>query len=721
MCIIRLNSSQSKLPKIYEEDTVAQLKQRWDTEMGLCFLTCTDVTKVGYQSALNLLSKERVLEEDHTDEVDPDRCRWVHWKFKHGTPMPTICPKDQAFNRAQEVHAEYGLKSIEGGKGFTTDVKYGLERRVEYITSKGFEEPPTAITMITGPDACNWNDNPQDKDAKHLTSWVISPNLSRPLRALPASQTSAKRTESANRMHSSLNNIIAVAYEGDDKYDNLRKYMGPATTPSPGSCCSTALSQILALRDGGLDYNFNGEQVHATIKLKGTADMKAVLEILALQPAGSSHPCDQCECNKDYLHQSKEYLRSNGLMQPRTYKRLCMSGHLWGEEADLTEPYDCPFCHQHITGPGQFPAPGNSEHEKFPLQHAGKYPGKLPVVPMEPKDIIPDCLHGTLLRVAPRVHQVTHTKFLHSKAEAEAIGAVYQGAAKVSNYTPYFRDKKKAPVIECQSWNGHECWGSVASWADTLYAVHCDATGHASSKDSCPEKYKQCQDLYKAYTDLLAAVFLDIKDDRQFLWPYLADEIERAGEVFRKAMILAGDEFDITVSMHKVSPNQAFPGAIYMAFYYILPSYTLHIVSYQVICHYGDVVRDVENGGPIVRYICQRIEAQHQVVKRARSRHSNYHNAGATRTNENSTCVMQVGGKVVCNNYVEQQHGPFVGKRGRKNVFTGYEPLAELMDSKHTELLEKFEAAHQAAAEAAAEAELRRWVEAPFRAAPPFP
>ena len=157
----------------------------------------------------------------------------------------------------------------------------------------------------------------------------------------------------------------------------------------PGSCCSTALSQILALRDGGLDYNFNGEQVHATIKLKGTADMKAVLEILAPQPAGSSTPCDQCECNKDYLHQSKEYLRSNGLMQPRTYKRLCMSGHLWGEEADLTEHYDCPFCHQHITGPGQFPAPGNSEHEKFPLQHAGKYPGKLPVVPMEPKDIIP--------------------------------------------------------------------------------------------------------------------------------------------------------------------------------------------------------------------------------------------------------------------------------------------------------------------------------------------
>ena len=52
-------------------------------------------------------------------------------------------------------------------------------------------------------------------------------------------------------------------------------------------------------------------------------------------------------------------------------------------------------------------------------------------------------------------------------------------------------------------------------------------------------------------------------------------------------------------------------------------------------------------------------------------------------------------------------------------MFTGYEPLAELMDSKHTELLEKFEAAHQAAAEAAAEAEWRRWVEAPFRAAPP--
>ena len=74
--------------------------------------------------------------------------------------------------------------------------------------------------------------------------------------------------------------------------------------------------------------------------------------------------------------------------------------------------------------------------------------GLLPVMPLEPKDFIGDCLHGSLLRIAPRVHQVTHTRYLHSEEEAEAVGNTFQRLAKVSNYTAYFRDKKKPTKID---------------------------------------------------------------------------------------------------------------------------------------------------------------------------------------------------------------------------------------------------------------------------------
>ena len=123
----------------------------------------------------------------------------------------------------------------------------------------------------------------------------------------------------------------------------------------------------------------------------------------------------------------------------------------------------------------------------------------------------------------------------------------------------------------------------------------------------------------------------------------------------------------------------------------------------QVTCHYGDTVREE---GPIVRFICQRVEAQHQIAKRARKRHSNFHNAGAAKTSKDATCVLQVGGRIPCNTWCEQIHGPFEERRGRINIFTGYQHLSNIMEAKHNyALLEKIEAKAARAAEAAAEAE----------------
>lgn len=172
---------QSKLPKYYEEDTVSQIQQRWDTDMGLCFSMCTNATKQDYQSALNIVSKERVLHEDEDDDQDPDRCMWRRWTLKHGTPMATFVSKNVTWGRAKEVAEECGLTPVDGGRAITTNLRKCITSRVEHITERGFEEPPRAIRLLTGPDACGWNQNPQNEEAKHLTSWVVSPNLARPL------------------------------------------------------------------------------------------------------------------------------------------------------------------------------------------------------------------------------------------------------------------------------------------------------------------------------------------------------------------------------------------------------------------------------------------------------------------------------------------------------------------------------------------------------------
>ena len=399
--------------------------------------------------------------------------------------------------------------------------------------------------------------------------------------------------------------------------------------------------------------------------------MKAALA--GLQCASSSHPCAHCECDHDRLHQPKSVLQQRGWMLERSYKRLCMSGHCWGEEVGLTEPYKCPFCSQEITGPGQHPSP---DDDSFPKKHGGKIPGRPPLLPIEPKHYIPDCLHGSLLRVAPRVFHVTHTRNLYTKEDAEKVGNVYMQNARVTNYTSYFTKKNRDSKVELQSWNGHECWGSIAFWEKTLAAawkpiLEKQATSAADARAlaAAQQKYSDCKKLYELYINLLAAVFLDISDDNKHVWRYRAAEVGEAAEAFRAQMVITGDEFDISVSMH------------------------------EIICHYEDIILA---NAPIIRGVTQRIEAQHQVQKRARTRHSNHHNAKAANTNMESTCVLQVGRRSLADQYVRQRYGPFTGKRKRSEVFTGYQALADIMEARHTTLMKRMEDKYHRDCEAAA-------------------
>lgn len=257
---------QSGLAAKLEKDTVDQLKQHWSgKDFGLSLVCAGDFTRVGFQSVMNLLSKDRVLDEDTDDHIDPERCRWSAWHFRYGTAMFSPAIRDPAFDREHEVADEYGLTSVDEGKAYTTDVRKCLTSRVEHITARGFERAPAAITVITGPDACNWNDSPQREEAKHLTSWVISPNLCRPPPVTAARARTAART-SVNMMHSTQNCFVAVAFEGNDNHENLDKYLGPYR-PTRRIGESTARKQIADLQNNGIDFEFKGQQVHADIEL----------------------------------------------------------------------------------------------------------------------------------------------------------------------------------------------------------------------------------------------------------------------------------------------------------------------------------------------------------------------------------------------------------------------------------------------------------------------
>ena len=102
----------------------------------------------------------------------------------------------------------FGIRSVNGGRGFCLEVEKSVRNRVEFITSEGFEELQQKKFVLAGADACNWHSNPKEAEAKHLTPFAISPNLLRPVEV--DGETFVKRVQPGTGMRSPHNNAVCL-------------------------------------------------------------------------------------------------------------------------------------------------------------------------------------------------------------------------------------------------------------------------------------------------------------------------------------------------------------------------------------------------------------------------------------------------------------------------------------------------------------------------------
>ena len=239
---------------------------------------------------------------------------------------------------------------------------------------------------------------------------------------------------------------------------------------------------------------------------------------------------------------------------------------------------------------------------------------------IEPADAVPDTLHG-FIRSVINMFFVCVSLNLYSQAEAQALSDWMEEELGITTTPVWNQASREFTKKTAQTWNGKECWQVLTNISNIM-----DKVFPPEARDNSPAvqvKYDHCGKAFSSFVELLAVWTVDVPNEEH--WPTVAAKLQVKAKAWTNAFVqCSGSTVDCTPTMHSI-------------IYHYSLQYARH--------------------GPLVRFCTQGLEAKHQPVKRAKTRHANGRNYpgvgkplraedSARMVHATSTDIMQVTRRV---------------------------------------------------------------------------
>ena len=602
-----------------ERETVRAIEEQWSMDICAAMFVHGELTFAAYQALINIMSKTYNLEKDEFEPI----C------LPYGTEMPKFKSKNRLHVHLLEIAQEFGIKPMANGQAASVDVRKVLDSRLRAIKRRHdmYELPmPAHVKVQLAADAATWRKRPSNPLMKNFTTFVVKVMMDIPRGSAdgPAddlgARVAARTGDAINSMH---NNRLALLYAGKESHSLLQQFFSTAHPNVP-----SILSQLGELSRDGITIDGH----HISIMWKGGGDLKFQSEQLGLNGHASNHPCTHCECKKEHLHLSKDDLAARHGITHRTIHGARMMQHKYGEEWGLLEPYSCPGCGRHISAEQQHLPETEVQKKNWPRLHKGHYYDKLPILPLDFWDFIPDLLHA-LLRAVANMFFVTVSMNIRDEGRAKELCQIIQEELQVATDPVFNQGTRDSTVKKLQSLNGEESWRILRDISKILLQLF--------PEESTP--YQRCKAVWDGWTDLYAVLLID--DIPEASWETLAAIIDSKAQVWHQAFLQVTGPQDVTPFMH------------------------------EVVVHFGDFVRLV---GPLTPFSSEGVEAKHQPIKRLGKHRTNRRGVGAAATSASNTDIMQTMRRDCASEHIKQLVPKGKGEKKKKGT-DGQDPLCRTL------------------------------------------